>query len=267
DERERALVASQSQLTQLAEEAADLEGLITSLSDEVDRIRTEAEQKRLEAEAAARRIEEERIAAVQEAERARLEALQQEEEERQAALQAAENARLAAIQALEESRRRAQALAEKPQIMTPSAPIASRRGQLSRPVAGTLLTRFGTDDGLGNRAQGETIETLANAIVTAPVDGSVLYAGPFRAYGNLLILDAGDGYHIVLAGMDRIEVAQGQFVVAGEPVGIMGSIRLASVAAAAAEKNNPTLYVEFRKDGRPVDASPWWVAIGGQGRT
>ena len=115
-------------------------------------------------------------------------------------------------------------------------------------------------------ARGDTMETSANAIVTAPADGWVLYAGAFRAYGNLLIIDAGTGHHIVLAGMDRIDVGQGQFVVGGEPVGIMGQIRLAGVTAAAAENDNPTLYIEFRKDGDPVDPDPWWERVSA-GRT
>ncbi|MEL6920259.1 MAG: hypothetical protein AAFO77_04430, partial [Pseudomonadota bacterium] len=60
--------------------------------------------------------------------------------------------------------------------------------------------------------------------------------------------------------MDRIDVAQGQFVVAGEPVGVMGSIRLASVTAAAATGDKPTLYIEFRKNGRPIDTDLWWAS-------
>ena len=87
----------------------------------------------------------------------------------------------------------------------------------------------------------------------------MLYAGPFRSYGQLLILDAGDGYHVVLAGMERIDVESGQFVSAGEPVAVMGARRVASVAKAEFGAAEPVLYVEFRKDGKPVDPSPWWM--------
>jgi len=72
-----------------------------------------------------------------------------------------------------------------------------------------------------------------------------------------LILDAGDGYHIVLAGMSRINVALGRKVLAGEPVGAMGEARLASLTSATT--GSPELYVEFRKDGKPVDPAPWWA--------
>jgi septal ring factor EnvC (AmiA/AmiB activator) len=91
----------------------------------------------------------------------------------------------------------------------------------------------------------------------------VVYAGTFRNYGQLLILSAGGGYHVLLAGMDRISVDLGQFVVTGEPVAVMGG-GAQSAAAGAGGTSQPVLYVEFRKDGVPVDPGPWWVANEGQ---
>ena len=88
--------------------------------------------------------------------------------------------------------------------------------------------------------------------------GSVLYAGPFRSYGQLLILDAGDGYHVVLAGMSRINVTLGQSVLAGEPVGRMAKPGWRAPRLQAGN-SGPELYIEFRKDGKPVDPAPWWV--------
>ena len=122
------------------------------------------------------------------------------------------------------------------------------------------------DDGNGGVMLGDMVATQSGAIVTAPADGSVLYAGPFRSYGQLLILNAGDGYHVVLAGMGRISVAQGQSVLAGEPVGAMGEARVASTSASGIGNAGPELYVEFRKDGKPVDPAPWW-AVRLSGRT
>lgn len=138
-------------------------------------------------------------------------------------------------------------------------PFAALVGQLSLPAAGKFKLRFGQDDGNGGVMQGDTVATQSAAIVTAPSDGSVLYAGPFRSYGQLLILNAGDGYHIVLAGMSRISVAAGQSVLAGEPVGAMGDTRVASTEAVSSENAAPELYLEFRKDGKPVDPAPWWA--------
>lgn len=145
-----------------------------------------------------------------------------------------------------------------PDILAPSAPFASLTGRLVPPVAGRFDRRFGQADASGAHMQGDTLQTQSGAIVTAPSDATVLYAGPFRSYGQLLILDAGDGYHVVLAGMGNIGVSSGQSLLAGEPVGAMGETRLASAASFAGEGALPVLYVEFRKDGKPVDPSPWW---------
>jgi septal ring factor EnvC (AmiA/AmiB activator) len=137
--------------------------------------------------------------------------------------------------------------------------FAAMQGHMSLPAAGRIDKHFGDDDGTGGVMQGDMLITQSGAIVTAPTDGIVLYAGPFRSYGQLLILDAGDGYHVVLAGMDRISVSLGQSVLAGEPVGLMGETRVASAVAFGGESDGPDLYVEFRKDGKPIDPSPWWM--------
>ncbi|HWK63775.1 MAG TPA: murein hydrolase activator EnvC [Rhizobiaceae bacterium] len=139
-----------------------------------------------------------------------------------------------------------------------AAPFSMLRGKLALPAAGRLSRRFGASDGNGGVMRGDTLATQSGAIVTAPADGSVLYAGPFRSYGQLLILNAGDGYHVVLAGMGRISVSLGQSVLAGEPVGTMGEARVASTTAFENGNTSPELYVEFRKDGKPVDPAPWW---------
>ncbi|HEY6630193.1 MAG TPA: murein hydrolase activator EnvC [Rhizobiaceae bacterium] len=140
-----------------------------------------------------------------------------------------------------------------------AAPFNTLRGQLALPVTGRFARRFGDKDGNGGVMHGDTLATQSGSIVTAPSDGSVLYAGPFRSYGQLLILNAGDGYHVVLAGMSRISVVSGQSVLAGEPIGAMGEARVASASAETLGNAVPELYVEFRKDGKPVDPSPWWA--------
>ena len=94
---------------------------------------------------------------------------------------------------------------------------------LPLPVNGVRIREFGASDSLGGTEKGLSIATRAGAQVTAPCDGWVVYAGPFRNYGQLLILNAGGGYHVLLAGMDRISVDLGQFVLTGEPVAVMGS--------------------------------------------
>ena len=140
-----------------------------------------------------------------------------------------------------------------------SAPFSALRGRIALPVIGRITRHFGAHDDNGGVMLGDTVATQSGAIVTAPADGTVLYAGPFRSYGQLLILNAGDGYHVVLAGMSRISVSQGQSVLAGEPIGAMGETRVASTSAPPNGNTVSELYVEFRKDGKPVDPTPWWA--------
>ncbi|MBN8938399.1 MAG: peptidoglycan DD-metalloendopeptidase family protein [Rhizobiales bacterium] len=142
--------------------------------------------------------------------------------------------------------------------MNPAIPFAQTRGSLPLPVLGVRLREFGASDGLGGTERGQSIATRAGASVTAPADGWVVYSGPFRTYGQLLILNAGGGYHVVLAGMDRITVDLGQFVLAGEPVGVMGDAP-PPAAAVTTGSSQPVLYVEFRKDGSNIDPALWWA--------
>jgi septal ring factor EnvC (AmiA/AmiB activator) len=140
----------------------------------------------------------------------------------------------------------------------PAIAFASAKGLLPLPVNGVKTKGFGAPDGLGGTEKGTTIATRPSAQVTAPCDGWVVYAAPYRSYGQLLILNAGGGYHVLVAGMDRISVDVGQFVLTGEPVAVMGNgAPTASVAAVGA--GPPGLYVEFRKDGVPIDPTPWWA--------
>jgi murein hydrolase activator len=142
--------------------------------------------------------------------------------------------------------------------IAPAMAFAEAKGLLPLPVAGEVRTGFGEDDGLGGRAQGLSIAARPGAPVVSPADGWVVYAGPFRTYGELLIVNAGDGYHIVLAGMGTVHASLGQFVLAGEPVAAMGGAQLASLGDAEHTSAQPALYVEFRKDGTAIDPSPWW---------
>lgn len=150
-----------------------------------------------------------------------------------------------------------------PGRLSPAIAFASAKGLLALPVNGTKIRDFGGSDGAGGVEKGISLASRSGAQVTTPCDGWVVYAGPFRSYGQLLILNAGGGYHVLIAGMERISVNIGQFVLTGEPVATMGSTsRVASILAANASQ--PVLYIEFRKDGTPIDPGPWWVANKGQ---
>ncbi len=143
-----------------------------------------------------------------------------------------------------------------PSRIKPALPFTKTRGKLPLPVRGKQIRDFSAQDEVGNVSKGISIESRTAAQVISPTDGWVVYADDFRSYGQLLIINAGGGYHVVLAGMRRIDVSLGQFVLAGEPVAVMGAN---APASGQAKKASPVLYVEFRKDGRAVDPGPWWA--------
>ncbi len=132
----------------------------------------------------------------------------------------------------------------------PGRSFAAARGTLPLPVRGRILEAFGTRTDTGGTARGITIETPPEATVIAPYDGQIVFAGPFRGYGELLIIAHGEGYHTLLAGMTRNYGVVGQWLLAGEPVGLMGNVN----------KPRPQLYVELRRQGVPINPLPWLAA-------
>jgi septal ring factor EnvC (AmiA/AmiB activator) len=179
-----------------------------------------------------------------------------------AARQAEEAAKEQANEAARTGDRTDLAALKDPGRLAPAVAFASARGHLPLPVNGTRIKEFGAPDNAGGTEKGIIFATRAGSQVTAPCDGWVVYAAPFRNYGQVLILNAGGGYHVVLAGMDRISVNVGQFVLTGEPVAVMGGSQIPVTSASNSDK--PTLYIEFRKDGTPIDPNPWWAASKGE---
>ncbi|TXN24175.1 peptidoglycan DD-metalloendopeptidase family protein [Methylobacterium sp. WL9] len=185
------------------------------------------------------------------------------------------SARRAAAEAKAAEEREAKATQERfaaagfrdPARLAPKVKFADTRGELPRPVSGNLMRGFNQPDGNGGTMRGVSYMTRPKANVSSPADGWVSYAGPFRSYGRLLIINAGDGYYLLLAGMDRIDVEVGQFVLAGEPVASMGEggagTPVVNTSQTASSKDDdrgdPVLYVEFRKDGGSIDPEPWWA--------
>ncbi|NWH08659.1 MAG: peptidoglycan DD-metalloendopeptidase family protein [Alphaproteobacteria bacterium] len=133
----------------------------------------------------------------------------------------------------------------------------SQKGSLIWPAAGDIVSTFQASANLGGRSEGIILSTRAGAQVVAPADGRVDFADVYRGYGNLLIISAGDGYHILIAGLARLDAAFGQWVIAGEPIGVMGPAPGQEDRAAASE-----LYVEIQKDGKAIDPKPWFASRG-----
>ena len=122
-----------------------------------------------------------------------------------AAAASAEADKAAAIARTETGGRPAKSLGSAERL-APAVPFADAKGLLPMPANGRVIRAFGEADGLGGTSQGLSLATRASAQVSSPSDGWVVYAGPFRSYGQLLIINAGDGYHVLLAGMERIDV-------------------------------------------------------------
>ena len=220
DARQQSLASAQDALGSQQQRAAELAKKATSLKDLISRLDSETAARNASAAAA-------HAAEV---------AMANDIEARAQAAHGAETARL------------------KPEIA-----FADAKGRVPLPAAGAILRTFGSSDDFGGIERGVSLATPAAATVSAPADGAVLFAGVYRSYGQLLIIDAGGGYYVLLAGLDRINVQSGESVLAGEPVGVMGdgSTRMATAAAVGAGR--PVLYIELRKDGTAIDPGPWWA--------
>jgi murein hydrolase activator len=147
--------------------------------------------------------------------------------------------------------------------LPPQMPFAQAKGKLQLPIQGQRVISFGEKTNLGSPSKNIGIRTRFSATVLSPCDGLVVYAGEFRAYGQLLIISAGDGYHVLISGLSQIDVQVGQSVLMGEPVGVMSS---ATTAKGTQDNRGPVLSVEFQKDRRPIDPDPWWSEASRKGQ-
>ena len=136
-------------------------------------------------------------------------------------------------------------VARRPASPKETRSFAQARGTLPFPVMGQLTQRYGEETEGDVRSKGIVIKTRTDAQVVTPFDAVVAFSGPFRGYGQLLILEHSEGYHTLLAGMSHLDGAVGQTVLAGEPVGVM------------APEGVPSLYVELRRGGQPINPLPW----------
>ena len=137
--------------------------------------------------------------------------------------------------------------------------FAEAKGKLPLPARGNINQVFGQMLSTGQRSKGITIGTRVGATVIAPHEGRIVFAGKFRSYGLLLIIAHGEGYHTLLAGMENINGVVEQWVLKGEPVGQM-------TTNVNASNSQQKLYVEFRQQGKPINPTPWIIAMDRGGR-
>ena len=125
---------------------------------------------------------------------------------------------------------------------------------LHPPISGEIARRFGVPGTSDKPSDGLDFAALAGAVVVAPFDGRIDYAGRWRDRGLVLIIGHGGGYYSVLAGLDRIDAKPGEWALAGEPVGAMPD--------AAGAASGTALAFELRRDGNPVDPFPSLIGSG-----
>ena len=112
------------------------------------------------------------------------------------------------------------------------------------PVTGTVITGLGEVSDAGVRARGLTIATRALAQVVSPAAGRIVFAGPFRGFGQIIIVDHGGRWTTLITSLSALDVRVGDIVVQGGPLGRAGNER-------------PTVTVELRRDNQPVDITPF----------
>ena len=181
-------------------------------------------------------------------EKQRQEKLRRQEEERRrlAELKAAEARRAAEETKKLEEKQRADLIKFKPEVINEVGEnFVKAKGHLLRPARGPVVTAYGEQMSKGVTSKGIIIKTRSQAQVISPYDGTVIFAGPFRGYGNLIIIEHGQGYLSLLAGLEEVDCELGQMLLAGEPVGQMP------------ESGDARLYVELRKDNHPVNPLNW----------
>lgn len=263
---ERAAAAQRA--ARLSSQAADLRQLMERVEQERraaaaaaqkrETERLENERRVAEAQAAAKAAEDARRAAEKiateklAAEKLAAEKLaaQKQETEKQEALRK-EAERKESERKTAEAERQARRSAE-----SPAAALGS--SGLRRPASGRVAARFGQTDRSGAESRGLSIAGRAGAPVVSPASGSIMYAGPFRNFGLILIVEHGNGYHSLLAGLGRIDVSVGRHVVAGEPLGALPG-------PGEADGDVRELYFELRSNGRPVDPERGFADKQGKG--
>lgn len=141
----------------------------------------------------------------------------------------------------------------------PAIPFGAARGYLTMPSNGVNVVQYGANDGFGGISHGLSVVTRADAQVVAPADGWVLYKGPYLNYGQIVILNTGQNFTVLLAGLDTVTVDIGQFVQMGMPLGTMGSRTIGRSVTTNAGAAQPTLYIELRQNNEPLDPTGWWA--------
>ncbi|NCM96700.1 MAG: peptidoglycan DD-metalloendopeptidase family protein [Rhodobacterales bacterium] len=144
--------------------------------------------------------------------------------------------------------------------------FAAAKGTLPLPVLGAVVRRAGEADAAGVRRPGLLLATRPRALVTTPWAATIRYRGPLLSYANVIIIEPGDGYLLILSGLDTVYGEVGEVIAAGAPLGLMGGAGpeavefLVTAQDGGGVQGTETLYMELRQGAKPVDPAPWFAA-------
>ncbi|MDR5655137.1 murein hydrolase activator EnvC family protein [Ruixingdingia sedimenti] len=139
------------------------------------------------------------------------------------------------------------------------------QGRLPLPVVGSVLRAAGEADAAGIVRPGLVIATRPQALVTAPWPATIRYRGPLLDYGNVMILEPGAGYLLILAGLGTVFGEVGEVIEQGAPLGLMpgrdpGDPSIGEdLREGAGAGGSETLYMELRQGAEPVDPAAWFI--------
>ena len=125
-----------------------------------------------------------------------------------------------------------------------------KKGSLRAPVAGVVIHRFGEHQNANGSYRGMVFKARAGATVVAPYDGEIVFTGPFRDYGNMVLIKHKNGFISLIAGLGKVTASLNQAAILGEPIGSMP------------ESGNGEAYVELRDgDAKPIDPADWFANV------
>jgi len=150
-------------------------------------------------------------------------------------------------------------------VIVEASDIETAKGKLDMPVLGRVIRRAGEADAAGVRRPGWVVATRPLTLVTTPWPATIRYLGPLLDYGEVAVLEPGEGYFLVLAGLGRVFGEVGEVLPKSAPVGLMGGAAVApdqaflmSTAEGGGAEATETLYIELRQNGEPLDPADWF---------
>lgn len=151
---------------------------------------------------------------------------------------------------LEANEKEEKKLASTPKLPTKLRNFDGKKGSARAPVSGEILHRYGEANATNGNYRGMVFKARTGATVVAPYDGEIVFTGPFRDYGNMVLIKHKNGYISLIAGLGKVSAGLKQAAVRGEPIGTMP------------ESGKSEAYVELRDtSAKPIDPANWFANV------